>query len=978
MKNMMKRILCLCLICAMLLPLVPFNTKVMAAEVEQEITDTSKESEENAAASQAIGTQNAVVGSKYVYEVNYEQKEINSKNITVSVPNLDKLIQLGTVDTVKITAKMVYNKKTVQSFSKEVKLTKIGKDKSFDMKMPTYGKYYFTASFLKGKNVVNTSSQTIVGVTAEEYNFAILNATFPVVQFTLSLWDMKGDAETPVPTFVSLSRNDAYDWDRLPENVYDLPYINNGNRTSVGFTNKMKMTAYFIGELYELNPNSKFNLYTVDYTITAMLYCIIENNLPTDQYSVRVLSDGTASYTYFNERFNVKDPKSVYNAMAKEWKTVRAEYAKGNEVDLTTLKYGTSADTSSLKYYTYVIINEEKKKGVDIEWWLARTNGTLLSQDAEFLAEACKTVDQGGVVRLTAFNAMLNTLAQKGEKVEEEFKNLYHFSETMFEDAEKNGKKVMMLLGTRVTGEADFEDYARFCMLYYGDAYEYYYKGHPATPTDMYPEKQSQLDALGIHDVESSIAAELILYFYPNISMSGYDSTTFISASEDMACCLFNKTLKDAYNITNGCDYKNTIDFCISKLTDYAKYNLKEIKKDNRNYLIEFNKVVGKSQYDIGVWDATDSCIFYYKLKNGSYALAKKELATKPVVSAVGGQKQIKLTWNAVPGADQYKIYSYDEVTGKYTGVKTLTGTSYTAKNLKDGTKYSYLVRARVNGIWSKYNTTNHASTFTIPTKPVVSTKGGDNSVTLSWKPVKSAVSYRVYSYNAETKEYTKIEDTTATSVTYKKLEQGTEYTYLVRARNTTDFSPFTKSDHVEAKTLCEKPKVVYTSGQNSIKLSWSTVAGATYYRVYKYNLSTKEYKGIANVEGTSYTVNDLKAGTKYAFLVRAYNGKGYSTYSEADNLLCKTKCAAPSVKATTGKNSVTLKWNAVKGATKYRIYSYNVTSKKYTRLLDVTGTSYTFTGLRRNTTYRYLVRAYNETVFSNYSVKNVVNATTK
>ena len=42
----------------------------------------------------------------------------------------------------------------------------------------------------------------------------------------------------------------------------------------------------------------------------------------------------------------------------------------------------------------------------------------------------------------------------------------------MFEDAEKNGKQAMMFLGTRVTGEAYFEDYARFCMLYYGDEYE--------------------------------------------------------------------------------------------------------------------------------------------------------------------------------------------------------------------------------------------------------------------------------------------------------------------------------------------------------------------------------------------------------------------------------------------------------------------------------------------------------------------------
>lgn len=966
------------------------NTKEIVQEekeLETVIDEETFEDEVKEVAEEEIVEEEVIISEKeapvfyassYVYDVDYEQKEINKRAVTVSLPNLEKLLQVNSADSVKIEAELLYNGNAVHVVEKTVKLEDIEIEKTIELEMPTYGKYYFSTSFIKEGKVVKQTNEMVVGVTAEEYNFAILNATFPVVQFTLSLWDMKGDSETPVPTFVSLSRNDAYDWEKLPENVYDLPYITDANRESVGYTNKMKMTAAFIKELYELNPDSKFNLFSVDYTLTAMLYAIVENNIPMDQYSVRVLSDGTASYAYFNERFNNKNPQAVYDELAKEWNNVRDEYAKGNRVPLTSLKYGTNSDSSSLKYYTYVIVNEEKERGADIEWWLARTNGTLLSEDADFLAKACRTVENGGVIRLTAFNTMLNELTSKGEEIQKEFKDLYHFSETMFEVAEKNDKKVMMLLGTRVTGEADFEDYARFCMLYYGDEYEYYYKGHPATPTAMYPEKQSQLNTLGMHDVESSIAAELILYFYPNISMSGYDSTTFISASEEMACCLFNKTLDSAYNTTNGCDYKNTIDFCISKINDYSTYELKGINKENRNYLIEFNKIVDKSSYDIGVWDATASCIFYYTLKDGEYVLAKKELATRPVVSAKGGQNQVELTWNEVAGADQYKIYSYDEATKKYTGVKTLTGTSYTVKNLKDGTKYAYLVRARVNGSWSTYNTANHAVAYTIPSKPVVKVKGGNNSVTLSWSPVKSATKYRIYSYNNETKKYTKIEDITNTSVTYKKLEDGTDYTYLVRACNETDFSPFKRSDNVRATTLCKKPVVVAAAGQNSITLSWNSVPGADRYRVYKYSLVTKEYTGIGNVTGNSYTVKKLKAGTKYAYLVRAYNGTNYSSYTLSDVVNCKTKCEKPAVKATAGKKSVTLSWKAVKGATKYRIYSYNSSTKKYTKITDVKGTKYTVDGLSKGKTYRYLVRAYNGTVFSSYSTSDNVKAKAK
>ena len=48
----------------------------------------------------------------------------------------------------------------------------------------------------------------------------------------------------------------------------------------------------------------------------------------------------------------------------------------------------------------------------------------------------------------------------------------------------------MMILGTYVFYEDAFEEYAHLTELYYGDNFVYYYKGHPNTPTGMYPSKQ--------------------------------------------------------------------------------------------------------------------------------------------------------------------------------------------------------------------------------------------------------------------------------------------------------------------------------------------------------------------------------------------------------------------------------------------------------------------------------------------------------
>ena len=125
-------------------------------------------------------------------------------------------------------------------------------------------------------------------------------------------------------------------------------------------------------------------------------------------------------------------------------------------------------------------------------------------------------------------------------------------------------------------------------MKYYGDTYEYYYKGHPGTPTILYPSKQEQLERLGITDVDSSIPAELILFFFPNIYMCGYDSTTFQSVeSEEMACGMFN--MKKATGLTKT--YGELLDFFSSSINSsdetYGKYC---VNPEHTYYLLEIGR----------------------------------------------------------------------------------------------------------------------------------------------------------------------------------------------------------------------------------------------------------------------------------------------------------------------------------------------------------------------------------------------------
>ena len=911
----------------------------------------------------------------YLYGVDFEQERINYTTLNVTLSAYEKLLALQAADSVTVTAALSYNGAIAQYAEKTVLLSDLS-DGTFTMDLPTYGKFDVSVIFKKGEKTVAKVPAQMVGIIAEEYNVALLNATFPVTQFTLSLWDIKETAAgDPIPTVVGLSRSAAYDWDQLPENVYGLPYIPDGEQGNWSIQKKQDAFSAFVGELYALNPDSKFNLYTVDYSIASVLMLMYKNNIPLENYNVYVLSDGSGSYGIFNKIFNQEQAQSTYDTMAAEWNYVKAEYAKGNFISQKNAfsKYQGSRAVFGLPNYAYVVIREEslarKAAGLStkVEWWLTRSD-TLMCPDAAFQAEARSYVTTKNLA------SMLSALTEE-ESVE--FKALFHFSEQMFAEAEKQGKKAMMLLGTRVTGEQNFLDYARFVKAYYGDEYVYYYKGHPATPTVSYPVKQEQLETLGILDIDSSIAAELILYFYPDISMSGYSSTTFLSASKDTACGLFAKSKAAAYaDVNNAAAYADRVDFFMSLITDFTTETGKLCNPEHVCYLVEFQDDSG---HDIAIYDATQQIIYYYnKNADGQYVAAGKTAVKAPIAKAQGGQNEITVSWDPVADAQKYRVSVYQPDTKKYTKLKETTATSYTHTGLGNGETVIYLVQAYDGETWNQAKASNHVSATTTPGAPAVKVKATTNSVTLSWKAVKGATKYKLYALDTDTNQLNSLGYGTETSRTIENLEPGHTYQYLVRSYNSAGLSKYTRRENlISATTLCTAPKLIANGGKRAVTLNWTAVEGATRYRIYAYNAKTKTYTGVANTTKTTYTVSKLADGTAYTYLVRAYNGTAYSPYSVKDHATARTKCAAPKLTATGGKKCVKLQWKAVTGATSYRIYAYDAKTKKYTSIATTKKTAYTVTGLKNGTAYTYLVRANNGATYSPYTTKNHVTVKT-
>ena len=181
------------------------------------------------------------------------------------------------------------------------------------------------------------------------------------------------------------------------------------------------------------------------------------------------------------------------------------------------------------------------------------------------------------------------------------------------------------------------------------------------------------------------------------------------------------------------------------------------------------------------------------------------------------------------------------------------------------------------------------------------------------------------------------------------------------------------------AKSAPAAPVVKLGNSATSGKpmLTWNAVEGATSYRIYRSTSKGSGYSLLGTTTATSYTNTGAKAGTTYYYRVKACNDAGLSPYSNIVSGKVKTvtpKPSAPVVKignsATSGKPMLT--WNAVSGATSYKVYRATSQNGTYSLLGTVTATSYTNTGAKAGTTYYYKVKAVNSAGESAYS--NIVS----
>ena len=243
------------------------------------------------------------------------------------------------------------------------------------------------------------------------------------------------------------------------------------------------------------------------------------------------------------------------------------------------------------------------------------------------------------------------------------------------------------------------------------------------------------------------------------------------------------------------------------------------------------------------------------------------------------------------------------------------------------------------------------------------------NSISLSWNESENALSYKVYYALSNSMEDEKIIESNSTTYTITGLTTNTTYFFRVSGYNNTissEKSSITSGKTIEITSL-SSPSGLSISSYNydSISLIWNSVTDANGYEIYYgYSDSSSSLTYYGKSTSASFTVNGLSELQTYYFCILAYNG---SIKSERTNTVSATTPQAP-LPAPTGlaigtfnDKYISIKWNAVAGATGYKVY-YGTNSYNLEYVKSVTTKAYAITGLTANTTYYFAVKSYNST----------------
>ena len=269
-------------------------------------------------------------------------------------------------------------------------------------------------------------------------------------------------------------------------------------------------------------------------------------------------------------------------------------------------------------------------------------------------------------------------------------------------------------------------------------------------------------------------------------------------------------------------------------------------------------------------------------------------LSFAPAMTAALSAGKPLISWNAIPGATQVRVYRRTCTGSTWGGwenvAKVTSGTSWADKSVTPGGKYKYQVKAYVGGAWTDYS---NAETVAIPSAPVLKVGTTAISAKLSWNAVAGASKYRVYRRSNESGSWGGWENIaklgSVTGWTDTTVIPGGKYKYQVKAYVGDAWTDYSNAVSV---SIPSPPVMTVSATSGKITVSWNGIAGATQYRVYRRDNKGGTWSGWVTAakltSGTGWTDTGVTAGVQYKYRVRAYVGGEWTDYSNAETVKAK------------------------------------------------------------------------------------------
>ena len=389
----------------------------------------------------------------------------------------------------------------------------------------------------------------------------------------------------------------------------------------------------------------------------------------------------------------------------------------------------------------------------------------------------------------------------------------------------------------------------------------------------------------------------------------------------------------------------------------------------------EIGTETGTSYTDTGL---TPSTTYYYQVAaydasgdgvRSANASATTQAAPLPAPAnpsaQAASQTEITLTWDAVPGASSYTVYRSSSASGPFTQLATPAQNSYTDSGLTPNTPYFYKVSATGAGGEGAQSAVFSAVTLAAPTNAEAQPAGTD-AIGLTWNAVPGATGYALFRSTRAGGPFTQVASPTTNSYTDSGLTSGTTYYYQIAATDASGqgvrTAELSASTQPAAALAAPANPSAQSAGSDSISLTWDAVPGASSYAVYRSTSASGPFAQVASPAQTSYTDTGLSPDTTYYYRIAAADASGQGTQTatiSASTQPAPLPAPANVTAQAQDSGSIRVSWNAVTGATGYRIFRAADAAGPFTEVAVSSGTDYTDSGLTPGTTYYYQVAAF-------------------